>query len=451
MRPGINRTIFIIIVLVGLILRLWGLGFGLPYPFHQDEPVVVNHALAYGTGDLNPHFFAIPPLTSYLLFFIYGIFFIVGKIFGVYPSAEDFAIQFFKDPTAFYLIGRFFIGVLPGILCIIFTYQLARKFMSVRVALYSSAIMAISFLNVINSHYIYTDMLLVMLTILTYISLFLIYEKSSVRNYCITGIFLGLAVGVKYNAVLLAIPYLLTHLAAMKRNREEWKNIILSRNLWAGGLVSIITFILVNPFMVLDFPGFSGSFMHQAGAFWYTGWKHHIFYSLSEGISLHLAVIGVIGLVLLFFKKAAWGKIFISFPVVFYVVLVYRSQHFARYVLPLVPFLAIGASYLIFEYLYKLFKFPLVQKLIVFISICWLIPTGVKSIKADMLFSSEDTRVVAADWIKENLPKGTKIACDSTNFRPTLKQPYSQLEEKKEFLKEQTGLEEIKAKKLQLM
>src|SRR3989344_5891622 len=50
----------------GFKLRIWGLNFGLPYQFHQDEPIVVNHALAYGAGDLNPHFFIIPPLASYI-------------------------------------------------------------------------------------------------------------------------------------------------------------------------------------------------------------------------------------------------------------------------------------------------------------------------------------------------------------------------------------------------
>ena len=440
MRLNANRIIFLIIVIMGLSLRLWGLGFGLPATFHQDEPIVVNHALAYGTGDLNPHFFAIPPLTSYLLFFVYGILFVLGKIAGVWAGAEDFAVSFFKDPTVFYLAGRFFIGVIPGVLCVIFTYHLAKRFMSERAALYSSAVMAVSFLNVINSHYIYTDMLLVMFTILTCIGLYSVYEKPAMRNYCVVGIFLGLATGTKYNGALLAIPYLLTHLMVVRRNEGEWKKMISSKDLWVGGLSAVITFIIVNPFMVIDLPGFLRSFSHQAGAFWYTGWKHHIFYSLSEGTSLHLTIIGVIGLVLLFLKKAPWGKIFIAFPIVFYIVLVYKSQHFSRYVLPLVPFLAIGASYLIFEYLYGLFKFPLVRKLIIFISICWLIPTGAKSIKADMLFSSEDTRVVAADWIKENLPRGTKIACDSTNFRPAIRQPYSQLTQKEEFLKEQAGL-----------
>ncbi|MGB2880051.1 MAG: hypothetical protein WBD24_07700, partial [Candidatus Omnitrophota bacterium] len=84
-----KKNILILSILVmGAVLRIWGLSFGLPFQLHQDEPIVVNHALAYGAGDLNPHFFIIPPLCSYLLFFAYGLYFILGKIAGLFAGTE---------------------------------------------------------------------------------------------------------------------------------------------------------------------------------------------------------------------------------------------------------------------------------------------------------------------------------------------------------------------------
>ncbi len=105
-----KKTILAFIIIAAALLRLWGINFGLPYLFHQDEPIVVNHALAYGTGDLNPHFFVIPPLASYILFFFYSAYFVLLKISGVIADAGSFAVSFFKDPTPFYLIGRFIVG-----------------------------------------------------------------------------------------------------------------------------------------------------------------------------------------------------------------------------------------------------------------------------------------------------------------------------------------------------
>src|SRR3989338_4781985 len=75
------------VFIIAFTLRIYGIGFGL---YHADEPIIVNHALAYATGDLNPHFFKIPPLASYLLFFVYGIYFIAGKLLGFFQSVSDF-------------------------------------------------------------------------------------------------------------------------------------------------------------------------------------------------------------------------------------------------------------------------------------------------------------------------------------------------------------------------
>ncbi|MFH1664828.1 MAG: glycosyltransferase family 39 protein [Candidatus Omnitrophota bacterium] len=445
--PG-QKSVFCFIIILGLALRLWGIGFGLPHQFHQDEPIVVNHAMAYGTGDLNPHFFAIPPLTSYLLFLIYGIMFVLGRLGGVWGGPEEFAARFFDDPTWFYLAGRIFIGVLPGLLCVGVTYRFARKFISSSGALYAAAAMSVTFLNVVNSHYIYTDMLLVLFTLLAYEALFSVHEKPVLRNYCLAGLFTGLAAGVKYNGALLAVPYLLTHLAASGAGKGTLRKTILSRNMWAGALTAAVTFLLTNPFMALDFPGFSASVTQQAGAFAYAGWLHHILFSLMEGISFPLVIAGSCGLLLLFFKDR-WGKILVSFPVIFYFLLVLKSQTFARYVLLLVPFFAIGGAYILFEYIPGRLRNAGIRRIFIAAAILFLIPTLIKSVKADMLFSSDDTRIISAEWIRENIARGEKIACDSTNFRPVLPQPYSQLALKKKFLDERPDLTAVRSKKLE--
>jgi len=113
-----TNFLILIIMAIGLILRVWGVNFGLPYQFHQDEPIIVNHALAYGTGDLNPHFFVIPPLTSYILFALYIFYFLVANLCGICNGTEAFALSFFRDPTPFYIIGRLTVGVLPSLLSV---------------------------------------------------------------------------------------------------------------------------------------------------------------------------------------------------------------------------------------------------------------------------------------------------------------------------------------------
>ena len=65
-----QRLLLFSILALAFLVRIVGIQFGLPNLYHADEPIIVNHAMAYGTGDFNPHFFKIPPLVSYLLFVV---------------------------------------------------------------------------------------------------------------------------------------------------------------------------------------------------------------------------------------------------------------------------------------------------------------------------------------------------------------------------------------------
>ena len=444
-----KEYIFLITILIsGFILRIWGIDFGLPYQFHQDEQIVVNHALAYGSGDFNPHFFAIPPLTSYLLFIIYGIYFILGKLFGMFHTAEDFALSFFKDPSMFYLLGRLFIGVIPGTLCIIFTYRLYKKiFISISGAIFACAIIAFSFLNIADSHYIYTDMLMSLFIILSMLQIMKMYNLPSFRNYLFAGALMALAVAVKYNSAIIIISFCIAHTTIVKEKREKFFNIKLFSSIFTAAAIIFIT----NPFAILDFKFFLSAMLKQGGAESYTGWLHHFNYSLCESIGLPLSVFGFAGLILILSKDIHKGMVFLSFPFLFYLHLVFFSQRFPRYVLPLMPFFAVGAAYFIFEYLFCKVKYNFFKTIIVLIVFLLFIPLFIKAIKADRLFASSDTRVAAANWIKANLKLTDKIAVDHTFFRPAIIQNEEQLKEKYAVIGKEYALKAIKDKKFKLV
>src|SRR3989338_10956329 len=103
-----------LILIAGFALRMWGIDFGLPFLYHADEPIIVNHALAYGSGDLNPHFFKIPPLVSYLLFVCYGIYYLIAHLSGFVANTDEFLSIFVSDPTSFYLVARIIFGAVCG-------------------------------------------------------------------------------------------------------------------------------------------------------------------------------------------------------------------------------------------------------------------------------------------------------------------------------------------------
>src|SRR3989304_1548012 len=74
-------------------------------------------AMAFGTGDLNPHYFIYPSLYMYVLFIVYGMTYIGGRLLGAFGSTDDFIRLFFTDAPIFYLPGRLiaaFGGVATG-------------------------------------------------------------------------------------------------------------------------------------------------------------------------------------------------------------------------------------------------------------------------------------------------------------------------------------------------
>lgn len=437
--------LLVLIFVLAAILRLWGINFGLPYQFHQDEPIVINHAFAYGSGDLNPHFFIIPPLTSYIVFVAYGVYYLVLSLFFGLKSTEQFAISFLKDPAPFYLISRLIVGFVPSLISAWLTYKIAAKYFSKRAAIYSFLVMSISFLNVVNAHYAYTDNLLVLFILCAYLFILSILDKPALRNYILAGIFSGLAIATKYNAALIIAPFILSHFMVSSKGIDKAK----IYNVFIALSFIVLTFAICNPYSVLDWRFFlssvTGKIRHG-----YIGWSHHIAYSLFEGLGIYTTILGIVGLAILLKKNFKSGILLLSFPVLFYLHLVFASQPFSRYVLSLIPFLSIGLGFILYDYFYLNLKSKITKVIFVIASLLIIFPTVAKSIKADMLFSAKDTRIDALLWIKQNLPVNSKIAFDDTSFRVPLKQTIEQLKSKEAILTRQEGLEKLKKQKLSL-
>ena len=146
-----EKWVLFFVLLLAFVIRYLGVSFGLPHLYHADEPIVVNHALAYGTGDLNPHFFNIPPLVSYLLFVCYGIYYLAGHLIGWFPNTRDFEILFYFDPTSFYLIARVIFGTMLGTLSVFLLHRLARRLGNERMALLAAVFLAVNFLHARDS------------------------------------------------------------------------------------------------------------------------------------------------------------------------------------------------------------------------------------------------------------------------------------------------------------
>ncbi len=428
--PGNFPAALLLILLLGFVLRVWGLDFGLPHLYHADEPVVVNHSLAYSTGDFNPHFFRIPPLVSYLLFGVYGLSYVVGKLAGVFQIPQDFEALFYSDPSFFYSTGRFVFGVVPGTLSIAALWFSLKRFFGERTALLSALLFSVSFLHVRDSHYIYADILLIFVMILAFIPLLSLIEKNTIKTHLAAGAVIGLAAAVKYNGVFLAVPFLLASVMGRGAVRT-WRDQFF---LWcAAGVLCCSVFILLNPFALLDWRFFlqeiAGESRARAEG---TGFFHHLTYSLTGALGLPYLLLAFSGMLTGcrfpgdFLSKVR--LVFAGFIFFYYAVLVRAGQPYDRYVLPLLPFMAFFAADAIVRISGRFYRSSIVFA--VLIASAAAFPLS-KSVLVNRLFAAQDIRTEAKEWIESNIPAGSKIALDTKFYMPPLSFSAAALERKR--------------------
>lgn len=384
--------------------------------------MMVNNAMGLGTGDWNTHYFVIPPFVSIFLFLMYAVYFVVGSLLGVFRTAHEFAVYFMTNPAPFYLLGRLFIGAGFGTATVAAVYALGKRFFSKKTGFFGALFLTVAPLHVQHSHYIYADVPVAFVLTLVFYRLLLIHENPKLKNYLLLGALFGWAVAVKYVAIYFLPAVVLTHLQVY--GRQVWGPESLKRAA-GSALASIGTFALIAPYTFLDWASFSATFGHQSKAEEFTGILHHLIYSIIGGSSIIFVSLAIFGGYLLLRSKNRAGRVLIAGFLAYYAVSVFFSQHFARYMVPAFPFLALGAGYG-WSRLTELFGLKTQTVILTLIFITLAVPTAY----SDYLFCLKDTRTLALSWFEENIPQGTVVAVDNRFFSPRLCQSAAQIREK---------------------
>lgn len=420
----------LLILTLAFVLRFAAVNFGLPFLYHADEPIVVNHALAYGAGDLNPHFFKIPPLLSYLLFICYGFYFVVGKLLGVFHGVQDFENLYYADPSSFYLIARIFFGVIAGTATIFIFYKMIQKHFGDKLAWMAGFLFAICFLHVRDSHYVYPDIPLVFLIVLSWAAIWRVMDAPTAwKSHILSAVWVGAATAMKYNGAALFFCYLAA--VCFSGKKEAFLKV------WLTALISLCVFIFLNPYMILDFQMFRQEVLKQNEALGGVFWFHHLAYSLVGAGGLLMLVAALAGMVrrLIFWRESPKKVIFVLYGIFYYALISLKGQNYDRYVLPLIPVLVFFAAefcvYISDKFLQK--KWAVVLLLLIGM------PSLVRCLHWDALMLRQDTRSEAKLWIENHIPSGSKIALDWDFFMPRLFFSTRQLSEKKERIDQLKG------------
>jgi hypothetical protein len=407
-------------MVLAAVVRIWGLDFGLPHTFvRPDESRAVNMAVKFGQGDLRPPFFIWPTLYPYLLSIVYGVYFVAGRAFGSYGSAHDFAVEFATDPTIFYLLPRVLSAVF-GTLTVLVIFRIGERLGGRLTGLIAALFLALAFLHVRDSHFGVTDVTMIFFIMTSTLYILKAGDTGKLKHYLLAGLLAGAAASTKYSGFMLALPMLAAHIVVTPRTSERLSRLVLDRRPYAFLLALLVAFLAGTPYaatefsrLLADLSGLESALdVGHNGIALDRGWWHHLRFNLFYGMGWPLLAASIAGIIVLCKKTPRKAVVFLAFPLVYYAYAGKLYAVFARFILPVVPFLCVAAAVAVDssrEYVARRVSRRTAATAAWVLAIMLLLPSMIRIWHVDRLLNRTDNRILATEWIVEHLPHGASI------------------------------------------
>lgn len=407
------RALLWTVLCLAVALRFWGLSHQLPDRVYIEEDEFIYTALKYGSGDLNPHWFFHPPLYSYILFALYGVYYLGGAAAGWFHGSRDMILQYLVDPSAFYIIARG-LSALLTVPAVLLLFALGRELYSPRCGVAACAFFSVMPLAVHYSHYGCTEPLLVCLVLAAALLSARALRTGRARPLIVAGVFAGAAMGTKYTGVL---SFTLLLAAVPRPGKVSSWTALLGAFVAAG-----VAFLAVCPFPVL-FPheylsniALLATQPLEVGEF---GWvKLPNLYAafalryMPQGMGVALAWASLAGIAFLWLRHRRGDILVAVLPTVFYLVVGRSRLFYDRYMLICYPFLALALAAFLDGALFRgkgrasSFRLALAVAGLTLMSLAGSID------RVESLLTPEAS-LAAARWVTANLPAGTRILVDA--------------------------------------
>ena len=408
-----DRRNILILLMIGLLVRLWGVHYGLPAVYNSTEYFIAKHALSLGARKtLEPLFFIYPTFYVYLMVLLYGLLFLLGKIAGIYATSSDFAFQFLTDPTSFYLLGRVF-NTIAILLASVVLYRTVRFYLKPGLSFLISLLLIFS-MNIHQYTFWMVPDALVVLGVMVLVYYIVKNDLGILTQQTLfwASLICGLTISTKYNAGFIAPAWFLSVLIHTKK---EWLHRIKSGSLACAGI--LLGFFIGSPYWLLEFRKFLHGFQMVASQAVYA-------YNIETGLPYLWEMSQ--------FIRSEWllGMVFILLIISFPFNMNRLTLILATIVLP--TFLYVGSwqkkglDYLLvifpplLTYLAYLFsKKPAKQfigSLILYGVILILMLNVPRIMYQNFLRSQTDTRQLLEIWLKDNLPSGSRICYDHYHY-----------------------------------
>jgi len=420
--PVKNKVVYLLtfIVCVGFSLRLWGIGYGLPYLSHPDESRVILDTLSMGQRlSLIPARPDYSLLYRYLLLVLYGLCFVVGKLFGIFRDLNDFAFKFMIDPSVIYIISRT-VSVILGTVTGLIAYILAKKFFNRITAFASLVFVLFEFQLVQHAQWAIYPVAFCFTVLLAFYFIFAAIKKPTLANFIFMGVFTGLAISTQNHGIFL-LPSVIIAILLHFRDNKNISNRKTFVKLWTALFLSLFIFSLLGNFYwlfifkkaALKYAELLGvtrvGFASQAPypnnifnmSFWFLGELVRQDY--------FLGVILLLGLFYSLYKHTRYDIIFLVYLITNLLVFSNWGFRLIHDMLGVMPILCVFGARMLSDLL-KRIKFK--EFSIGILSCLVVIPLVYDSVIIDIKKSNPDTRQLAKTWIEQNISPASRVAID---------------------------------------
>lgn len=393
------------IIAVGAFLRFYNLNWDQGFYFHPDERNIATAVSKIHFFDnLNPEFFAYGGFSIYLYRFF-------GEIIILLTNDPQWVSSWGKIN----LIGRYFSAFVSTI-TLIPLYFLAKKIFNKEVAQISVVIFAFTVTSIQAAHFAVTESLLVFFVTLLALLSQQILQKSNFNIYLLTGAILGLSTATKTTSLSFATLPLFAWFSTVT---FDFKNIF-SKFIFLVIFLfaAFFTFTIFSPYTFLSWDKFLESMQYETGVIkgtlpvpytmQFTNTTPFVYQIKNFFWQMGpIATFSWLGILILTFKtlkeKSTSYLFFLSFPFLYFLYIGSLYTKFIRYMVPLVPFLAITCAFSLY-YIKTKSKFVGQFLIIIFVTLTILWALSFSSI-----YNKEQTRISASRWIYANIPAGSYI------------------------------------------
>jgi hypothetical protein len=419
------------IMLVATWLRFPFIRAGMPYFYDEDEAHHYNRVVnMVKRGEFNPNYFLKPSLHFYLRMPVVAVGFLASVRAGEIRSVKeivtrdsfglaDYSFSAFPQKIAKY--SRAF-STAFSIFVVLLTVLIAQQIrIPVAGALAAGALVAISPPLISSSATIGVDGMVSVFALLTTALSLRIIDRPTLGTVIAAGVAAGCAIGTKYNAAPIALVPLIA--------------VIVARGAGIGAVVgALITpclaFLATTPFLLANLPLFLD---HIGYEIWHYGVEGHVGHTAEPGINqalfyiscLSRSALGVaalvtagIGLLLMLALRDKRYFIFLAFPVLYFLLMISQKANFTRNMHIIIPYLACCAGFLLAGVGSKFRKLSGVVVALALIGLS-IQPVLAAISQRSALQSRAESRITAANWLKQNLTGDGKTAVSGVlQFEP---------------------------------